>query len=148
MEEQRLNEIQRVAAKWFNIQIPMKKLESRAAHREYFQSREFIYHLKTKFNQLLHGALNKANKMTDLVTQMQQHQTAQGVQFQRFFVGWGNNDAIVKQMLKARPWWQQSAAEEFAEVSFMWTSWKKQQHIDYLSGGEFFTTAVGGKILN
>jgi len=30
----------------------------------------------------------------------------------------------------------------------MWTSWKKQQHIDYLSGGSYFTTAVGGQILN
>ena len=30
----------------------------------------------------------------------------------------------------------------------MWTSWKKQQHIDYLSGGSYFTTAVGGHIMN
>jgi hypothetical protein len=45
----------------------MKKLESRAAHREYFQSRDFIFLLKTKFNALLHGTLNKHNKMTDLV---------------------------------------------------------------------------------
>jgi hypothetical protein len=104
----------------------MKKLESRAAHREYFQSRDFIFLLKTKFNALFHGTLNKHNKMTELVQQMQQHHANTGVQFQRFFVGWGNNFEIVKQVLKTRTWWQQSPNEEFSEVAFMWTSWKKQ----------------------
>jgi hypothetical protein len=33
-----------------------------------------------------------------------------------------------------RPWWQQCNNEDFTEVSFLWTAWKKQQHIDYLYG--------------
>jgi hypothetical protein len=33
-----------------------------------------------------------------------------------------------------RPWWQQCNNEDFSEVSFLWTAWKKQQHIDYLYG--------------
>jgi hypothetical protein len=59
-----------VAGKWFGLSLPLKKLESRAALREYFQSREFTLNLRTKMNQILHAALNKANNMTELVAQV------------------------------------------------------------------------------
>jgi hypothetical protein len=39
-----------VAAKWFGISLPLKKLESKAALREYFQSREFTVGLRQKMN--------------------------------------------------------------------------------------------------
>jgi hypothetical protein len=66
---------------------------------------------------------------------MQAAQLNSGLSFYRFYVGWGNNDAIVRSVLKQRSQWQQNNNEDFNEVSFMWTQWKKQSHIDYLGGG-------------
>jgi hypothetical protein len=83
---------------------------------------------------MLFGTINRLNKMTELVVQLQQQQQILGLQFQRFYVGWGNNDPIVRQVVKSRPWWQQSNNEDFSEVAFLWTAWKKQTHIDYLYG--------------
>jgi hypothetical protein len=72
VEEQRMQEIQRVAGKWFNLQIPLKRLEvSKAALREYFQSREFLHTLRNKINQMLFGAIDKSNKMIEMVVQLQ-----------------------------------------------------------------------------
>ncbi|TNV87784.1 hypothetical protein FGO68_gene15266 [Halteria grandinella] len=136
VEEQRLQEIQRVAIKWFGIALPLKKLESKAALREYFQSREFTVTLRNKMNHILHAAINRSNNMIEIVAGLQQQQAAQGQVFQRFYVGWGNNDAIVRSVLKQRHWWQQCASEDFNECSFMWTQWKKQAHLDFLGGGK------------
>lgn len=60
---------------------------------------------------------------------------------QRFFVGRGNNDALVRSVLKQRSWWMQYSAppgtvivedEIASEVSFIWTQWKRQKIIEYL----------------
>lgn len=73
---------------------------------------------------------------------------ASGVLYHRFYVGWGNNDAIVRNILKQRPWWQQVASEDFDEVSFLWTQWKKQSHIDFLAGAESDQAFKTGKRSN
>lgn len=55
-------------------------------------------------------------------------------QAKKFYVGVGNNYGVVKSVLKQRYWWQYSSEEAFSsECDFIWTSWKKQKHIDYLS---------------
>ena len=52
----------------------------------------------------------------------------------KFWVGPGNNFPIVKSVLKQRYWWQYGSEESFgADCDFIWTSWKKQKHIDFLS---------------
>ena len=52
----------------------------------------------------------------------------------KFYVGPGNNFPIVKSVLKQRYWWQYGSEESFAaDCDFIWTSWKKQKHIDFLS---------------
>ena len=49
-------------------------------------------------------------------------------------MGPGNNYPIVKSVLKQRYWWQYGAEESFAaDCDFIWTAWKKQKHIDFLS---------------
>lgn len=45
----------------------MKKLETRASLREHFQSREFTASLRQKINHVLHGAINKSNKIDNLL---------------------------------------------------------------------------------
>ena len=55
-------------------------------------------------------------------------------QAKKFWVGPGNNFPIVKSVLKQRYWWQYGSEESFAaDCDFLWTSWKKQKHIDYLT---------------
>jgi len=69
--------------------------------------------------------------MTDIVKKHhEQQQLANPTQ--KLFVGRGNNDAVVRSVVKQRAWWVQHGVEDFGEVSFMWTQWKKQKHIDYL----------------
>lgn len=54
-------------------------------------------------------------------------------QAKKFFVGVGNNGAVVKSVLKQRYWWQYGSEESFAaDCDFIWTAWKKQKHIDFL----------------
>lgn len=57
-------------------------------------------------------------------------------------MGRGNNNALVRSVLKQRSWWVQYIApngqpvhedEVVSEVSFIWTQWKKQKIIDYLA---------------
>jgi len=50
----------------------------------------------------------------------------------RFWVGLGNNSSVVKSVLKQRYWWQKGTSENLEEVDFVWTSWKRKKHIDYL----------------
>ena len=55
-------------------------------------------------------------------------------QAKKFYVGPGNNYGIVKSVLKQRYWWQYGPEESFAaDCDFIWTSWKKQKHIDFLN---------------
>lgn len=55
-------------------------------------------------------------------------------QAKKFWVGTGNNFPIVKSVLKQRYWWQYGSEESFAaDCDFIWTAWKKQKHIDFLT---------------
>ena len=44
----------------------------------------------------------------------------------------GNNFQVVKNAIKNRYWWNPAHAEDFVEANFIWTSWRKDRHIDYL----------------
>ena len=39
---------------------------------------------------------------------------------------------VVKNAIKSRPWWTPAYQEYFAFANFIWTSWKRDKHIDYL----------------
>ena len=40
----------------------------------------------------------------------------------------------MKSVLKQRYWWQYGSEESFgADCDFIWTAWKKQKHIDFLT---------------
>ncbi len=62
----------------------------------------------------------------------------------KFYVGRGNNDAAVRSVLKQRSWWIQHTEEDFNEINFLWTQWKKQKHIDFLAN---YGTNSGNKSL-
>ena len=52
--------------------------------------------------------------------------------FNKFWVGLGNNSAVIKSVLKQRYWWQKGASESMEDCDFVWTSWKKQKHVEKL----------------
>ena len=39
---------------------------------------------------------------------------------------------MVKQAIKSRAWWSPAVSEDFKDANFIWTSWKRDKHIDYL----------------
>jgi hypothetical protein len=135
----------------FNIQIP-KRFDSKTALREYFSSKEFILALKQRINTVFYTAVNESNgySAADLsyiqgttISQSGEPASSNYSIAQRFFVGRGNNDAIVRSVLKQRFWWMQynlppgssiaSEDEVVSEVSLVWTSWKRQKIIEYLA---------------
>ena len=91
-------------------------------------------------NSTLHRAILSSNhqefeEVSDNVQAASTNITPKNViagQTKRFWVGNGNNSAVVKSVLKQRYWWQKGAREDFADCDFIWTAWKKQNHINYL----------------
>ena len=45
----------------------------------------------------------------------------------RFYVGRGNNFLLVRSVIKQRWWWSLYDQEDFEEVNFMWTQWRKNK---------------------
>lgn len=95
---------------------------------------------------LLHKAILSANNMPQSVIEANMcgnaafatgtagKEESKIYQAKKFWVGHGNNYPIVKSVLKQRYWWQYGSEESFAsDCDFIWTAWKKQKHIDYLS---------------
>jgi hypothetical protein len=97
---------------------------------------------------MLYSAINDSNGYTqaDLAyfQGANQNSTAQaegqGASYQvsqKFYVGRGNNDPLVRSVLKQRSWWNQyippsgtylsaqNEDEAAGEVSLLWTSWKR-----------------------
>ena len=50
----------------------------------------------------------------------------------KYYVGQGNNAKVIKNAMKNRSYWSPASTENFEECNFIWTSWKKEQHITYL----------------
>lgn len=123
IEDAKFLEIQRLT-KHFGISIP-KKFLSKTALKDYFTSKDFITILKTKMNALLHLAINESNLIDDLLQMIHSVNSCGPYQSQKFYVGKGNNYPMVKNVIKQRYWWTLAQEEDFEEVNFMWTSWKK-----------------------
>ena len=52
----------------------------------------------------------------------------------KYWVGGGNNSNLIKSVLKQRYWWQCGSEEDFkSDCDFIWTAWKKNRHIDFLT---------------
>jgi hypothetical protein len=51
---------------------------------------------------------------------------------QKYYIGSGNNYQVVKQAIKSRAWWTPAHSEDFTDANFIWTSWKRDKHIEYL----------------
>ena len=139
----KIEELQKIA-KQINISIP-RKFDSKTSLREFFYSRDFILTVKIKMQNLLHKAILSSNNLpqsvieanmcgNNLPTGAPAKEENKIYQAKKFWVGYGNNFPIVKSVLKQRYWWQYGSEESFAvDCDFIWTSWKKQKHIDYLT---------------
>lgn len=57
----------------------------------------------------------------------------QGVGNFKYFVGKGNNSALVKKILSSRNWW--ISTENIEEANFIWTQWKDKNFIQTLPKG-------------
>lgn len=62
--------------------------------------------------------------------------------YSKYFVGYGNNFPLVKQILKQR-WWLSATENSNEEVGLVWTSWRKQKFTDRLPTYEDYLP-IGG----
>tara|TARA_B110000305_G_C19134472_1_gene490500 strand:- start:64 stop:708 length:645 start_codon:yes stop_codon:yes gene_type:complete len=56
---------------------------------------------------------------------------------QKYYIGGGNNYQVVKNQIKQRYWWTPAYTEDFTDANFIWTSWKRDKHIDYLKSKSY-----------
>jgi hypothetical protein len=47
--------------------------------------------------------------------------------YSKFYVGFGNNYQLVKQILKTRWWYTPSEHASYEETNLVWTSWRKHK---------------------
>jgi hypothetical protein len=47
-------------------------------------------------------------------------------------VGKGNNYILVRSVIKQRWWWSMNSSEDFFNVNFLWTQWRKNKHLSIL----------------
>lgn len=126
----RIAEIQKVA-KQIGINIP-RKFDSKTSIREFFYSRDFILSIKIKMNNLLHKAVLTSNNMQSIAEPAKEDNMVQ--LSKKYWVGGGNNSALIKSILKQRYWWSKGSEESFEnDCDFIWTSWKKNKHIEFLA---------------
>jgi hypothetical protein len=52
----------------------------------------------------------------------------------RFFIGRGNNGALVKRILKARGYW--TKADSKATANFVWTQWRDKRLLSVLASAD------------
>lgn len=58
----------------------------------------------------------------------------------KYFVGKGNNSALVRKLLAGRNWW--TATESIEEANFIWTQWKDKSFIQTLPKGNCIQNTV------
>lgn len=120
----------------YNASKRQLERESKANFRKFSQRRETTY--ENKFMPKLQ--LNEFSKSPDKKNvgffQYREFQLAlnlsnrmlvfpqQDLQY-KAFIGKGNNSALVKSILKTRPWWSIRTANELDSCNLVWTEWKR-----------------------
>ena len=86
---------------------------------KYLTSREFLSSSKEILLKLLYATINRSNR--DILTD----QNMNNKQFHyKFHIGRGNNNLVVRQVVKQRWWWSMSNKEDMtARLNFLWTQW-------------------------
>lgn len=91
----------------------------------FLRSRDFLSFCKEKILRYLYTEINKSNgdiKPDDSKVISPFHMN-------RFYIGRGNNYMIVRSVIKQRWWWAMNDREDFYEVNFLWTQWRKNKHL-------------------
>jgi hypothetical protein len=97
------------------------ELEKEAVKREEDEEEPMVKADRVKIEQMLIDKREKLKEKEKLL------------QFtQKYYIGPGNNYQVVRQAIKSRYWWTPAPTEDFTEANFIWTSWKRDKHIDFL----------------
>lgn len=52
--------------------------------------------------------------------------------YYKYYLGKGNNSALIKQCLSSRWWWSRVSEEEIGSANFVWTQWKDKKVVESL----------------
>ena len=89
-----------------------------------FKNRETGQPIKERLNAYLGRIINEENEVT--------LDNPHAFQPYKFFIGTGNNSFILRRLFKQRYWWWVGEKEDFDEVNFIWTQWRKNPLIEQL----------------
>lgn len=96
---------------YFNFRLPKNVI----AEPQQVKSKEFQTFAKERMLQRLYEVINKENSVQEEVILASQ----QGLR--KFYVGRGNNYALVRSIFKQRWWWQLGSGIDFETSNFLWT---------------------------
>jgi len=94
----------------------------------FLRSREFLSFSKEKILRYLYSAINKSNGNIE----PDNSKSLAPFHQNRFYVGKGNNYILVRSVIKQRWWWSMNSSEDFFNVNFLWTQWRKNKHLSIL----------------
>lgn len=91
----------------------------------FLRSREFLSFSKEKILRYLYSAINKSNGNIE----PDNSKSIAPFHQNRFYVGRGNNYILVRSVIKQRWWWSMNESENFFNINFLWTQWRKNKHL-------------------
>jgi len=102
--------------------------KSQIIDHNFLRSREFLSFSKEKILRYLYSVINKSNGEVE----PDNTKVVSPFHMNRFFIGRGNNYMLVRSVIKQRWWWSMNDTENFFEVNFLWTQWRKNKHLAIL----------------
>ena len=103
--------------------------KSQIVDHNFLRSREFLSFSKEKILRYLYNAINKSN----VGIEPDNSKSLAPFHQNRFYVGRGNNYILVRSVIKQRWWWSTNDSEDFFNVNFLWTQWRKNKHLSILN---------------
>jgi len=109
------------------IKIPKIKITAELLKAN---SKEIINDIKEKALRLFYSQINKENRIRiDTNKNTLANSTNPII---KYFVGIGNNGALVKTIMKERWWWTQAENSSVPGLNILWTPWKKHSFVENL----------------
>lgn len=47
----------------------------------------------------------------------------------KFYIGKGNNSILVRTVFKQRWWWSMNECDNFYDINFLWTQWRRNKNL-------------------
>lgn len=91
----------------------------------FLRSREFLSFSKEKILRYLYNVINKNNGEME----PDSYKAQSSFHMNKFYIGKGNNSILVRTVFKQRWWWSMNDCDNFYDVNFLWTQWRRNKNL-------------------